>query len=73
MMKKFKKIFAAIAASALVAAMSFTSMAASITINRGDATTTVPGATSDTVEYTYYRVLKANIAGDNVTKKFHTM
>ena len=31
-MKKFKKIFAAIAASALVAAMSFTSMAASITI-----------------------------------------
>ena len=32
-MKKFKKIFAALAASALVAAMSFTSMAASITIN----------------------------------------
>ena len=65
-MKKFKKIFAAIAASALVAAMSFTSMAASITIKRGDAAT-VPGAASDTVQYTYYRVLKANIAGDNVS------
>lgn len=65
-MKKFKKIFAALAASALVAAMSFTSMAASITINRGD-TATVPGAASDTVQYTYYRVLKANIAGDNVS------
>ena len=64
-MKKFKKIFAALAASALVAAMSFTSMAASITINRGD--TTVPGYESDTVEYTYYRVLKANIAGGNVS------
>lgn len=65
-MKKFKKIFAALAASALVAAMSFTSMAASITINRGN-TATVPGAASDTVQYTYYRVLKANIAGDNVS------
>lgn len=66
-MKKFKKIFAAIAASALVAAMSFTSMAATkITINRCDTTdTTVPGAVSDTVQYTYYRVLKANIAGNN--------
>ena len=64
-MKKFKKIFAAIAASALVAAMSFTSMAASITINRSDTTdTSVPGAASDTVQYTYYRVLKANISGD---------
>ncbi len=65
-MKKFKKIFAALAASALVAAMSFTSMAASITINRGDVAT-VPGAASDTVKYTYYQVLKANIAGDNVS------
>ena len=65
-MKKFKKIFAAIAASALVAAMSFTSMAASITIDRGDPAT-VPGAASDTVKYTYYQVLKANIAGDNVS------
>ena len=65
-MKKFKKIFAALAASALVAAMSFTSMAATnITINRGG--TTVPGYESDTVEYTYYQVLKANIAGDNVS------
>ena len=64
-MKKFKKIFAAIAASALVAAMSFTSMAASITIKRCETTdTTVPGAASDTVQYTYYRVLKANISGD---------
>lgn len=65
-MKKFKKIFAALAASALVAAMSFTSMAASITIKRGNAAT-VPGAASDTVKYTYYQVLKANIAGDNVS------
>lgn len=64
-MKKFKKIFAAIAASALVAAMSFTSMAASITIKRGEAP--VPGKASDTVEYTYYQVLKANIAGNNVS------
>lgn len=65
-MKKFKKIFAALAASALVAAMSFTSMAATkITIKRGD--TTVSGYESDTVEYTYYQVLKANIAGDNVS------
>ena len=67
-MKKFKKIFAAIAASALVAAMSFTSMAASITIKRCETTdTTVPGAASDTIKYTYYQVLKANIAGDNVS------
>lgn len=66
-MKKFKKIFAAIAASALVAAMSFTSMAATpIEIKRGDVAT-VPGAASDTVQYTYYQVLKANIAGDNVS------
>lgn len=64
-MKKFKKIFAALAASALVAAMSFTSMAASITIKRDEAT--VPGAASDTVKYTYYQVLKASIAGDNVS------
>lgn len=64
-MKKFKKIFAALAASALVAAMSFTSMAATnITIKRGE---TVPGYESDTVKYTYYQVLKANIAGDNVS------
>lgn len=57
-MKKFKKIFAAIAASALVAAMSFTSMAASITINGN-----VP-ENPQKVEttYNYYQVLKATVA-----------
>lgn len=56
-MKKFKKIFAAIAASALVAAMSFTSMAAaSITIN----STAAPGTTDNTT-YTYYKILNADI------------
>lgn len=57
-MKKFKKIFAALAASALVAAMSFTSMAAaaaSITINSG---TTVG---TDKTSYTYYKILNADI------------
>lgn len=60
-MKKFKKIFAAIAASALVAAMSFTSMAASITINSG-----APADGIDTTTYTYYQMLKASISGENV-------
>lgn len=55
-MKKFKKIFAAIAASALVAAMSFTSMAASITIN----STAETEATDKTI-YTYYKILNADI------------
>lgn len=56
-MKKFKKIFAALAASALVAAMSFTSMAAaSITIN----STAEPGTTDNTT-YTYYKILNADI------------
>ena len=57
-MKKFKKIFAALAASALVAAMSFTSMAASITINGN-----VP-ENPQKVEttYNYYQVLKATVA-----------
>lgn len=61
-MKKFKKIFAAIAAIALVAAMSFTSMAASITIdsrlNKDEGT--------ETTKYTYYQMLKASVSGDNV-------
>ena len=57
-MKKFKKIFAAIAASALVAAMSFTSMAASIQINRGSAEGT------NNTTYDYYQVLKASVSGD---------
>lgn len=57
-MKKFKKIFAAIAASALVAAMSFTSMAASITISRGDNFET-GGENSKEETYTYYKVLSA--------------
>ena len=60
-MKKFKKIFAALAASALVAAMSFTSMAASITINSG-----APANGTDTTRYTYYQMLKASISGENV-------
>ena len=60
-MKKFKKIFAALAASALVASMSFTSMAASITINSG-----APSDGIDTTTYTYYQMLKASISGENV-------
>ena len=64
-MKKFKKIFAALAASALVASMSFTSMAAaSITIN----SKAVPG-TTDNTSYTYYKILNADIlydADDNI-------
>lgn len=60
-MKKFKKIFAALAASVLVAAMSFTSMAAaSITIDSGLKEGT------ETTQYTYYQMLKASVSGDNV-------
>lgn len=62
-MKKFKKIFAAIAASALVAAMSFTSMAASITIDIA-----APEGTSNkdlTTTYEYYKVLNANVLYKN--------
>lgn len=58
-MKKFKKIFAAIAASALVAAMSFTSMAATtVTVNRNEQSGTV------NTTYTYYQVLKASVSKD---------
>lgn len=57
-MKKFKKIFAALAASALVAAMSFTSMAASITIDRSDSFE-AGGENSKEENYTYYKVLSA--------------
>lgn len=63
-MKKFKKIFAALAASALVASMSFTSMAASITIN-----STAAEGTIDKTKYTYYKILNADIlydADDNI-------
>ena len=61
-MKKFKKIFAAIAASALVAAMSFTSMAATNATN-----ITINGRVPNTAEkvtttYNYYQVLKATVA-----------
>ncbi len=61
-MKKFKKIFAALAASALVAAMSFTSMAASITINSG-----LEKDEGTATTYTYYQMLKASVSGDNVS------
>ena len=62
-MKKFKKIFAAIAASALVAAMSFTSMAAaSITINSNLSADEGTEATT----YKYYQILKASVSGNNV-------
>ena len=53
-MKKFKKIFAAIAASALVAAMSFTSMAASITINHDNS---FAGETESKQKYKAYKIL----------------
>lgn len=58
-MKKFKKIFAAIAASALVAAMSFTSMAASIKITNTASTGT------DNTTYQYYQVLKASVSSSD--------
>lgn len=64
-MKKFKKIFAALAASALVAAMSFTSMAASITISRGDNFET-GGENSTEETYTYYKVLSAIKTSENL-------
>lgn len=64
-MKKFRKIFAAIAASALVAAMSFTSMAASITISRGDNFET-GGENSKEETYTYYKVLSAIKTSENL-------
>lgn len=60
-MKKFKKMFAVLAASALVAAMPLTAMAASITIKSGAA----QGAT-DTTTYTYYQILQASIDDDKV-------
>lgn len=53
-MKKFKKIFAALAASALVAAMSFTSMAASITINHDNS---FAGETESKQKYKAYKIL----------------
>lgn len=62
-MKKFKKIFAALAASVLVATMSFTSMAAaSITIDSG----LKADEGTETTKYTYYQMLKASVSGDNV-------
>ena len=64
-MKKFKKIFAAIAASALVAAMSFTSMAASITISRGD-NFEAGGENSTEETHTYYKVLSAIKTSDGL-------
>ena len=68
-MKKFKKIFAALAASALVASMSFTSMAASITIN-----STAAEGTIDKTKYTYYKILNADIlydADDNIQSSYY--
>ena len=64
-MKKFKKIFAALAASALVAAMSFTSMAASITISRGD-NFEAGGENSTEETHTYYKVLSAIKTSDGL-------
>ncbi|MGN8818831.1 SpaH/EbpB family LPXTG-anchored major pilin [Oribacterium sp. HCP28S3_H8] len=60
-MKKFKKMFAVLAASALVAAMPLTAMAASITIESG-----AKSGETDTTTYKYYQVLKASIDGNNV-------
>lgn len=64
-MKKFKKIFAALAASALVAAMSFTSMAASIQINSGSAEGT------NNTTYNYYQVLKASVSSDKSSVAYY--
>lgn len=82
-MKKFKKIFAALAASALVAAMSFTSMAAvtepEITYTtfadhgKGNASITVKlpdlpdGSTAENV-YEVYRIFDASHNGDENSK-----
>lgn len=54
-MKKFKKMFAVLAASALVAAMPLTAMAASITITRNDTFENDTNTKKET--YTYYKVL----------------
>ena len=51
-MKKFRKLFAVLTASALVGAMSFTTMAASIKINHDD---TYDGTTAQT--YKAYKIL----------------
>ena len=82
-MKKFKKIFAALAASALVAAMSFTSMAAATEPEisyttfadqgHGNASITVKlpvlpeGSTAENV-YEVYRVFDASHNGDETSK-----
>ena len=75
-MKKFKKIMAVVAAMAMTAAMSFTTMAASITIN---STADDAQTEKNETEYTYYQILKADTstftvgedgkqaAGENVT------
>lgn len=54
-MKKFKKMLAVLAASALVAAMPLTAMAASITITRNDTFENDTNTKKET--YTYYKVL----------------
>ena len=55
-MKKFKKLFALVVAAAMVLVMSISVFAASITI-----TSTADDAQTETTEYTYYKILDANI------------
>ena len=73
-MKKFRKLFAVLTASALVGAMSFTTMAATITpndtfIGTGSASIKVnlpalPEGSTATNEYKVYRVFDATSEGD---------
>ena len=80
-MKKFRKLFAVLTASALVGAMSFTTMAATITpnttfIGSGSASIKVklpalPEGSTATNVYKVYRVFDATSAGKNISYKLN--
>ena len=80
-MKKFRNLFAVLSTSALVAAMSFTTMAATINpndefIGTGSASITVnlpalPEGSTATNEYTVYRVFDATSNGTNISYKLN--
>ena len=80
-MKKFRNLFAVLAASALVGAMSFTTMAATITpnasfIGSGSASIkvnlpTLPPGSTATNEYKVYRVFDATSADGNISYKLN--
>ncbi len=81
-MKKFRKLFAVLAASALVGAMPFTTMAEPITttnetfIGAGSASIkvnlpTLPAGSTATNVYKVYRVFDATSAGENISYKLN--